>query len=71
MIMPKMNGLELAKKIVKIKKEIKVLFISGYTNKHISDNEILKSDINYRQKPFSGKDLMIKVRDILDSDQSL
>jgi PAS domain S-box-containing protein len=67
MIMPKMSGLELSEKLIKIKKDIKILFISGYTDNHISYNEILKSEVNYLQKPFSGKDLISKVRDILDN----
>jgi PAS domain S-box-containing protein len=67
MIMPKVSGLELSEKLININNEIKILFISGYTDNHISDNEILKSDVNYLQKPFSSKDLITKVRDILDN----
>ena len=66
MIMPKMSGLDLSKRLTKMKKDVKILFISGYTDSHISDNEIIKSDVNYLQKPFSAKELMTKVREILD-----
>jgi PAS domain S-box-containing protein len=66
MIMPKMSGIELSQKLIKIKKDINVLFISGYTDNHISEKDILHQDLNYLQKPFSGKELLTKVRDILD-----
>jgi PAS domain S-box-containing protein len=66
MIMPKMNGIELSKKLHDIKNNIKILLISGYTENHLSNEDISKKKINYLQKPFSGKELMIKVREILD-----
>ena len=64
--MPKMSGIELSQRLTNIKKDIRILFISGYTDNHISENQIRKTDLNYLQKPFSGKELITKVRDILD-----
>jgi len=66
MIMPRMSGQELSEKIRISKSNVKILLISGYTDNHISNNELLVEGINYLQKPFSGKEMMIKVREILD-----
>jgi len=55
-------GIELSPKLY----DIKILFISGYTENHFSNEDIAKRKINYLLKPFSGKELMIKVGEILD-----
>jgi len=68
-IMPGMNGSELANKIRTHKKSIKCLYISGYTADIIAGVENGGSgvEINLLQKPFSASDLCTKVREILDS----
>ncbi len=67
MIMPVMNGMTLATRLLPLRPEIKTLFLSGYTADIISDQGVLKEDINFLQKPFSFEMLTTKVRDILDS----
>lgn len=64
-IMPEMGGVELAKLALNVKPALKILYMSGYTNETI---EILfenADDQNFIQKPFSGKMLSAKVRELL------
>jgi two-component system, cell cycle sensor histidine kinase and response regulator CckA len=65
-IMPGMNGQELAQKIRAIRPEIKVLFVSGYTADIISQHGVLNPDVHFLEKPFSSSDLGKKVREVID-----
>ncbi|HPP06492.1 MAG TPA: PAS domain S-box protein, partial [Syntrophorhabdaceae bacterium] len=65
-IMPEMNGKELADKIKSIIPSIKCLFMSGYTTNAIVKNGILEEGVNYIQKPFSLQELSVKVREALE-----
>jgi len=65
-VMPKMNGRELAEHIAEIRPGIKVLYMSGYTDNTIARHGILEKDMNYIQKPFSVEKLARKVREVLD-----
>jgi len=65
-IMPNMNGNLLAENIKKIYPDIKVLFMSGYTESTAIQKGILELKTSYLQKPFSSSDLIIKVRQVLD-----
>ncbi|MBN1265650.1 MAG: PAS domain S-box protein [Anaerolineales bacterium] len=67
-IMPEMNGKDLAEKIREIHPEIKILFMSGYTANVIAHRGVLDEGIHFLQKPFLMKDLSLKVREILDSE---
>jgi two-component system cell cycle sensor histidine kinase/response regulator CckA len=66
-IMPDMDGNELAAKLKKLKPEIKILFTSGYTDNHITKSSILKTGINFMTKPFSFYTLARKVREVIDT----
>jgi PAS domain S-box-containing protein len=66
-IMPHMNGKELALIIQKIHPNIKILFISGYTDNTIVHQGILEEGVNFLQKPFSNKEFLEKVRRVLDN----
>jgi two-component system cell cycle sensor histidine kinase/response regulator CckA len=66
-VMPGMSGRELAAKIAALRKDLKVLYVSGYTDDAIVKHGMLKSDIVYLPKPFSIEDLLTKVRQILDA----
>jgi len=71
LIMPEMNGVELAKRINAMDNSTRILFISGYTDDHLSDHEMVDPHINYLQKPFSASDLMKMIRSILDDSNGL
>jgi two-component system, cell cycle sensor histidine kinase and response regulator CckA len=61
-IMPEMNGRELAKLITDIKPGLKCLFCSGYTTDVITHRGMLNGGVHFLQKPYSVKDLAIKVQ---------
>jgi two-component system sensor histidine kinase EvgS len=66
-VMPEMNGRELAKVLQTSCPELKVLFMSGYTANVIAHRGVLDGDVNFIQKPFSNRDLAVKVREALES----
>ncbi|MGC2235427.1 MAG: PAS domain S-box protein [Pyrinomonadaceae bacterium] len=65
-IMPEMGGRELKDRLSGLRPEMKVLFMSGYTDDAIVHHGILNSDIPFIQKPFAPNALSIKVREVLD-----
>ncbi len=65
-VIPDMNGMQLCNKIVELRPDIKVIYISGYTSNVIAHNGILDEGINFIQKPFSISDFTSRVRDVLD-----
>jgi CheY-like chemotaxis protein len=65
-IMPGMNGRELAQKIHEINPGLKCLFISGYTADVIAHHGVLDEGVQFIQKPFSLKALASKVRQALE-----
>ncbi len=65
-VMPGMNGRDLAEQLHNLYPNIKVLFMSGYTADVIAHRGVLEEGVNFIQKPFSRKDLAVKVREILD-----
>ena len=69
-VMPEMNGRELAKKLLEINPHIKCLFMSGYTSDIIASQGILDSGVQFIQKPFSNNDLAAKVRMVLKKNKN-
>jgi PAS domain S-box-containing protein len=65
-IMPGMNGRELAQQITFARAETRVLYMSGYTENAIGHNGMLDDGISLLQKPFTLPALKEKVREILD-----
>lgn len=64
-IMPEMNGSELSKKLHASRPDLKTLFMSGFTADVIASNSLLKSGVNFIQKPFNTKSLSTAVYNIL------
>lgn len=72
MVMPEMNGHELAQKHLKpMKPRMKVLYMSGYTDDAFVRNGVLEKGVNFVQKPFSLVNLAKQIREILDKDKIL
>jgi two-component system, cell cycle sensor histidine kinase and response regulator CckA len=67
-IMPEMNGRDLAKQVVSLYPEMVCLFMSGYTGDVLAHHGMLAEGVNFIQKPFSMQDLAAKVREDLDAD---
>jgi PAS domain S-box-containing protein len=66
-IMPGMNGRELAQRISEIRPNVKILYMSGYTENVIGHNGMLEPGVRLLQKPFNLRDLKNKVREVLDA----
>ncbi|MFH1981403.1 MAG: cache domain-containing protein [Pseudomonadota bacterium] len=69
-VMPEMNGLDLARRLQSVYPDLKCLFMSGYTANVIAHHGILDEGVHYIQKPFSKKDLSVKVQESLGKDRS-
>jgi len=66
-VMPEMNGRDLANKLLDLYPHLKRLFTSGYTADVIAHHGVLDEGVYFIQKPFSIKALAAKVREVLDS----
>jgi FixJ family two-component response regulator len=66
-VMPRMSGKELADQLALARVGIKVLFMSGYTDNVLAQNDRLDSQVEFLHKPFTPAALMHKVRKVLDA----
>jgi two-component system, cell cycle sensor histidine kinase and response regulator CckA len=65
-VMPEMNGRELAGNLLSHFPDLKRLFMSGYTANVIAHHGVLDQGVHFIEKPFSMKELSGKVREVLD-----
>ena len=65
-VMPGLNGPELARRLMYFYPEMKVLYMSGYTDNAIFRQGVLDHTMFFLQKPFSVEGLAGKVREVLD-----
>jgi two-component system cell cycle sensor histidine kinase/response regulator CckA len=65
-VMPKMSGRQLVQNVAAIRPELKILFMSGYTDDSIVRHGAIKSGENFIQKPFTFNALAGKIRAVLD-----
>ena len=68
-IMPKMNGREVHDAILAIVPDMRVLFCSGYAKDVVVSQGRVEEWMNYLPKPFTPKELLMKIREVLDNDQ--
>jgi hypothetical protein len=64
-VMPGMQGKEVAERVRKILPDIAVLFMSGYTQGLLGAQGVLEPGINLIEKPFNEASLLKKVREVL------
>jgi PAS domain S-box-containing protein len=65
-VMPKMNGRELAEALATTRPALPVLYLSGYTDEMVTGTGILSESAEFLQKPFTPEKLARRIRDILD-----
>jgi two-component system cell cycle sensor histidine kinase/response regulator CckA len=62
-VMPKLGGIELAKELRAVRRDVRVLFLTGYTD---SPTPLLDERTGFLQKPFTSRALLQEVRRLLD-----
>ena len=65
-ILPEMHGPAIARLINALKPEMKVLFVSGYSENDISEQGVLDPGVEVLQKPFSQQELLLKIDAMLN-----
>jgi two-component system cell cycle sensor histidine kinase/response regulator CckA len=66
-VMPGMNGSELADQLVSLYPQIKTLYMSGYTEFAVRLSDIVRQERRLLQKPFTQQSLLRKIREVLES----
>jgi DNA-binding NtrC family response regulator len=64
-VMPEMNGRELAERLISMRPRMKTLFMSGYSADVIAHRGVLDPHVHFIEKPFSAKALAAKLREVL------
>ncbi|MFN2356039.1 MAG: response regulator, partial [Desulfopila sp.] len=65
-VMPDISGWDLAGRLSALYPKLKCLFMSGYTANVIAHRGILDEGVHFIQKPFSKKELAVKIREVLE-----
>jgi len=65
-VLAQMSGRELVERLVPLRPEMKVLYMSGYSDEAIVHHGVLKAGTAFLQKPFTTESLMRKLREVLD-----
>ena len=66
-MMPEKSGIEVYEEIKSIKPDTKVIFVSDYTADRMNKEILAEKYVNFIFKPVSPKDLLRRIRDVLDN----
>lgn len=64
-VMPEMDGLQLARRVCALKPDIRVMFMSGHTSELLAERGVLEQNVMFLAKPFTRMELALKVRETL------
>ena len=64
-VMPQIGGLELARRLLTLRPDLKVLYVSGYSEDDMSEQGVLSEEMEFLEKPFTPQAITRKVREIL------
>ena len=65
-VLAQMSGRELVERLAPLRPEMRVLYMSGYSDEAIVHHGVLKPGTAFLQKPFTTESLMRKVREVID-----
>jgi DNA-binding NtrC family response regulator len=66
-VMPRMGGPELAQELVARRPEVKVLYMSGYTDHPMVRRGVVNAGVAFLQKPFTPTVLVSRIREVLEA----
>ncbi len=66
-VMPHLGGRELADRLTRLRPDLRLLYLSGYTDDAVVRHGVLEAEVAFLQKPFTPNDLALKVRQVLDA----
>jgi CheY-like chemotaxis protein len=69
-IMPRMNGREACEEILKIRPDVKILFVSGYSGDYLDDNLLKRRENGFIQKPLRPREFISRVQESLETKDS-
>jgi signal transduction histidine kinase/CheY-like chemotaxis protein len=64
-VLPMMSGHEVAERVRRLRPEIKVLYMSGYSDPAVASRGLLQAGADFLQKPFTPTELELKIREVL------
>ena len=65
-VMPELDGRQIAERLCRERKDLRVLYVSGYPDDYLSARGFLSESTEFLNKPFTPRSLIRKVRDVLD-----